>query len=194
VLQVAKNKQPEKPQLGNKDPWALEEDVHLTIEDLINEEPFNHTSDDTGDSVSIGTRVPSTMYRRLVEIRETPGGPYQINSDVMRDAIYLGMRILQLRYKKKDWQIDRKLSSVIDASGAFDRINSQVSDLCKNLEKLKSAEDTEHAVAHLDDFLKEVNNLSENWRKATFVKILKKRGIVTELLSQCSVTAKEVLR
>jgi ABC-type transporter Mla subunit MlaD len=112
----------------------------------------------------------------------------------MRDAIYLGLRILQLRYKKKDWQIDRKLSSVIDASGAFDRINSQVSDLCKNLEKLKSAEDVEHAVIHLDEFLKEVSNLSENWRKATFIKVLKKRGIVTDLLSQCSITAREVLR
>ena len=190
---LAKNK-PDKTQPNNADPWALEEDIHLTLENLIDEEPFNTTSDDTGESVSIGTRVPSTMYRRLVEIREIPGGPYQINSDVMRDAIYLGLRILQLRYKKKDWQIDRKLSTVIDASGAFDRINAQVSDLCKNLEKLKSAEDVEHAVIHLDDFLKEVSNLSENWRKATFIKVLKKRGIVTDLLPQCSTTAREVLR
>jgi len=191
---LAKKSQSEKPQSESKDPWALEEDIRLTIEDLINEEPFNITSDDSGESVSVGTRVPSTMYRRLVEIRETPGGPYQINSDVMRDAIYLGLRILQIRYKKKDWEIDRKLAAVIDASGAFDRINSQVSDLCKNLEKLKASEDMEHAVAHLDEFLREVSNFSEDWRKKTFIKVLKKRGIVTELVSQCSTISREVLR
>jgi hypothetical protein len=185
VLQLAKKSQSEKPQSESKDPWALEEDIRLTIEDLINEEPFNITSDDSGESVSVGTRVPSTMYR---------GGPYQINSDVMRDAIYLGLRILQIRYKKKDWEIDRKLAAVIDASGAFDRINSQVSDLCKNLEKLKASEDMEHAVAHLDEFLREVSNFSEDWRKKTFIKVLKKRGIVTELVSQCSTISREVLR
>lgn len=174
------------------DTWSLETDLNLTLDDLVESPPFNESSDETGESATIGTRVPQWLLRRIIKLREIPGSPYEINSDVIRDAIYLGLQILQLRYKLHDWQIEKKLVSVIDATGMSTRIGTQVSELCKHLEKMHS-DDDEHAVGQLDEFIKAIDTIRDDWHKRTLVKMLKKRGIVMELLPRCSREAKEIM-
>lgn len=174
------------------DTWELEENATITIDDLVESAPFNQTQDESGESVTMGTRVPAWLSRRIAKLREFPGSPYELNSDVLRDAIWVGMQILQIRYKRHDWKTDRALSAVIDASGAMDRINAQISGLCKSLEKLKGEEDNEKAVEYLESFLITIDGLTDEWRKKTYVRILKRKGIVTELLPKCSKLAREV--
>jgi hypothetical protein len=180
----------------NKTPstWDLEDDKEMTLESLIAEHPFKQSSDESGEGQSIGTRVPAWMLRRIAKFKELPGKPYEVNSDVIRDAIWLGLQILGKRYAMHDWEVDKKLTAVIDATGAMDRINGQVTGLCKNLIKLKQADDTDKAVEHLDEFILSIDTVQLQWHKDTLVKALKKNAIVTELLPRCSHLAQEIMR
>lgn len=175
------------------DTWQLEDEQAFELEDLINAPPFKQTSDDSGESSTVSTRVPSWLMRRVTKMREIPGSPYEINSDVLRDAIWLGMQILQLRYKLHDWEIEKKLASVIDATGMSHRISVQVNELCKNLEKMKTDDDDERAVMQLTKFILAIQTIRDDWHKRTIIKLLKRRGIVTELLPRCTTEVKEIM-
>lgn len=175
------------------DTWALESDTIITLEDLVNAAPFNETSDESGEAATIGTRVPQWMLRRVVRIRELPGSPYEINSDVLRDAMYLGLQILQLRYKLHDWEIEKKLASVIEATGAADRIASQVTELARNLEHLRDDEDSDHAILRLNEFILAIDSIRDEWHRRTLIRMLKRRKIVNELLPMCTSEAKEIM-
>lgn len=189
-------KQPDNDKKKKKeyiDTWELEADYSITLEDLVDSPPFNETNDESGDSITMGTRVPQWLARRITKIRETPGVPYEINSDILRDAIYLGLQILQLRYKLHDWEIEKKLASVVDATGMSTRIAVQVTELCKYLEKMHADDDNDHAVRRLDEFVCAIDTLTDDWHRRTIIKLLKRRGIVTELLTKCSRQAREIM-
>lgn len=187
---MANKGEPKEPQL---DTWQLEEDTVVKIEDLVNASVFNQAADENGESANLGIRVPAWMGRRITKIREMPGSPYQINGDVARDALWLGLQILQLRYKTRDWDIEKKLAKVIDATGELDRINSNVNEFSKNLEKLKASDDAELAILNLEAYLKSVDTMEDAWRKRTTIKLLKRKGIVLELITHCDRSSREMM-
>ena len=86
--------------------WALESplDEEVTLEQLVNESPFKEASDESGQSTTAGTRIPMWLKRRIIKLRELSGSPYELDSDVTRDALFIGLRVLHLRYKMgPDW-------------------------------------------------------------------------------------------
>ena len=89
--------------------WEPEQqfDLAATLEELINEPPFKEVSGDTGDSVTSATRIPMWLYRRVVKLKELQGSPYELTSDVLRDALFIGLRILNMRYRvNPDWNVE----------------------------------------------------------------------------------------
>lgn len=82
-----------------KDSWTLD-GPFLTENDPISRltelSPFKLSEDKKGHDASVHFRVPKNMTRMATKIKEK--GPYETNSDVARDAYYLGLRLLYIRY------------------------------------------------------------------------------------------------
>jgi len=107
------NKEPK----TKKSDWELESsfDLAATLEDMINDKPYKEASDESGESVTAGARVPSWLHRRVVKLRELAASPYEVNSDVYRDAIYNGLHVLHMRYGlTAAWSIERQMAAVVD--------------------------------------------------------------------------------
>lgn len=83
------------------DSWTTEEPF-VTVDDsisrLTNMKPYKATEDKKGHDAFVHFRVPKNLMRAITKIKEH--GPYETNSDVWRDAAWLGLQVLQLRYKE----------------------------------------------------------------------------------------------
>lgn len=169
--------------------WELESslDEGVTLDQLIDESPFKESSDEAGNSVTAGTRIPMWLKRRITKIREMSGTPYELDSDVIRDALYIGLRVLHIRYKTSpDWHTETRLAAAIDAVGASRRIRSQVNELVAGLEEMVNDKDKKKAAEHLTDFIDIAGDLEDGWHKEKLFKILNESKVVEELLEKCS--------
>lgn len=169
--------------------WELEApfDMAASLEDLINTPPFKEASDEKGNSVTAGTRIPMWLHRRVVKLREIPGTPYELNSDVLRDSVYLGLQILHMRYKlSPDWDVERKMAAVTDTTGAIRRLKDQVEELTGGLEELFEDGDIDQAVQRLSDYVLAANELESKWHREKVFKLLKESRVIREIVPSCS--------
>ncbi len=134
------------------DDWEVEAplDLAATLEELIASPPFKEVSDEHGHSATAGTRIPFWLDRRVKLLKEMHGSPYELVSDVLRDAIFLGMRVLAMRHRMSpDWEVETKLAQIIDATGASRRIRNQVEELIKAIDEMLRDNDMDKAAEHL---------------------------------------------
>jgi len=170
----------------NENEWATEESAleSLTIEELINRPPFKESRDDLG-SATIGARIPEWMNRKITKFIEMAGSPYELKSDVARDALFLGIEILRLRYRYK-WATESKVSTIVDTAGELDRLEQRFRDLTSSLEKLVSSGDTPKAASLLTEYVLAVSTEEDEWRKMRCVRQLRESRVVNDILKYCS--------
>lgn len=168
--------------------WELEKSLELpaSLEELVNAPPFKESSDEHGHSVTAGTRIPQWLHRRVVKLIETPGTPYELTSDVLRDAVYLGLRVLHLRHKlSSDWEVDSKLAAITDDAGAAKRIRIRFEELEEGLEDLCAGKDEEQAAERLSGYILAVADYENLWYKNKMFMLIKESRVSQRVLKHC---------
>lgn len=180
-----------------KSDWDLESsfDMAAGLEDLINSPPFKEASDEKGESVTSGTRLPLWLHRRIVKIKELPGSPYEVNSDVLRDAAYLGLQILHMRYSlMPEWSVERKMAAAVDASSALKRLRDQVDMLATGVEELFESGDTDQAAQRLSDYVLAAGELENKWHRDRVFRLLSGNKIVREIAQFCPPDVQKIIK
>ena len=168
--------------------WELEQafDAVATLEELINSPPFKDASDEHGHSVTAGTRIPQWLYRKVVKLKEFPGSPYELVSDVLRDSVYLGLRIQHLRYSiAADWDVETKLAAITDAAGASGRIRSRLEELEGSLEELCMEGDESQAAERLKEYILASAELESMWYRKKIFSFIKASKTIQRVLQLC---------
>lgn len=179
-----------------KSDWETEAtlDMATTLEEMINDEPFKEASDEAGNSVTAAARVPMWLHRRVVKLRELSNSPYEVNSDIYRDAIFQGLHVLNMRYGlSADWGVDKEMAAVVDASTAGVRIKAQVEELVNGLEELRASGEGGLAVEGLERYVMAADDLTDEWRKKRVLNLLAANRTVKELAEECSPMVKRVI-
>jgi hypothetical protein len=180
-----KDESPEQAELYD---WSLEEplDEPATLEDLVKAPVFKQASDKLGHSITAATRVPIWLNRRIAKLRETPGAPYEVTSDVIRDALYLGLRILHLRYTiAEDWDLDTKLANIRDLAAASRRIREHFDEFEGNLEDLFRGGDEVQAAHNLASYVITASRMENEWHKSKIVGLIGHSRICREVAEYC---------
>ncbi len=168
-------------------------DLAATLQELIDEPPFKEVSDDAG-SATVGTRIPNWLLRRVVRLKELKHSPYDINSDVLRDAIYVGLRVLHLRYGlTPDWEVETKLAQTVDAVSATRRVRGQIDELVAGLDEMYRDGDTDKAARNLTDYMMAAVELESGWHKDKIFKLLAENRVVRDIASHCGEAVKKIL-
>ena len=101
---------------GKKEDWETEEpeiSPNEPIQKLVDLPVYKSSQDKHGHEVFLGAKFPKNIGRWVQAILERESSPYEIRSDVVRDAIYLGLRILNIRYKLDHrWMVEEKLARI----------------------------------------------------------------------------------
>jgi len=169
-------------------------DLAATLQELIDEPPFKEVSDEGGSSATVGTRIPNWLLRRVVRLRELKHSPYDINSDVLRDSIYVGLRVLHLRYGlTPDWEVETKLAQTVDAVNATRRIRSQIEELVGGLDEMYRDGDVDKAVRNLTDYMMAAVELESGWHKDKVFKLLSESRVVRDIGGHCGEAVKKML-
>ena len=185
-----KDKEKRAPQVpATPEDWELEKvfDADATLEGLLTAPPFRQSADDKGHSETVGARVPGWMLRRITKFKEMSGGPYDVTSDVVRDAIYIGLTIISMRYKHtSDWRTETKMQSTINTASAGKHIEDQVNELIGGLDDLIYNDEKKKAAEKLEEYVKAALDLEDDWHKNRLFKILRQSKTVQRLSEECS--------
>jgi len=186
---MAKKEKPKKPH------WQLEApfDNPASLEELLESPPFTEAGG--SDSTTAGTRIPKWLFRRVIKLTELAGTPYELASDVYRDAIYLGLRIIHMRYKTaRDWSIETKMASIVSEADVMRRVRSQVDGLSSGLDNLMKEGEPEKAAEKLEEYISAGIELENEWVRARLFKMLRESKVVTEVSMHCSQDIKNMIR
>lgn len=172
----------------SKSIWELEQefDRDISLEELMASPPFKEASDEAG-SFTAGTRIPSWLQRRIIYYTEVRGSPYQIQSDVIRDALWLGLRIIATRHRGNvEWTLESKMSRAIEKVHTIQRIRTQINSLVSGLDSLVSEKDVSQAVQGLEEYISPVFDFEDEWHKYKVVSILMENKVIRSLIDRCS--------
>jgi len=169
--------------------WRLEQsfDEVSTLEDLIRATPFTDASDASGATNHISTRIPTWIYRQIAYITEMKATPYRVHSDTIRDALYVGLRILSMRYKTSpEWAVEASMARAVDKVGTTKRVRSRINELSSGLEEMLNSRDELQAVKGLEEFLLPVLELEDSWYKGKIIELIMDNRIASHVLTKCS--------
>ncbi len=169
-------------------------DLAATLQELIDEPPFKEVSDEGGSSATVGTRIPNWLLRRVVRLKELKHSPYDINSDVLRDAIYVGLRVLHLRYGlTPDWEVETKLAQTVDAVSATRRVRNQIEELVAGLDEMFRDGDIDKAVRNLTEYMMAAVELENDWHRNKVFSLLAENRVIREIGTHCNDAIKKIL-
>ena len=193
--ETPKNPSDKKPSKKATD-WNLESpyDVPSTIEDLIELAPFKEASDTKGGSYTAAARVPTWLERKITWFIEMKGSPYQLKSDVVRDMIYLGARVLHARYKgNPDWATEAKMSEAVGQVGVIAHIHEQINQLTKGLKELWDEGDEIQAIEGLEKFIGAAVEMKDDWQRTKTLHYVKVDRLLRQIVEQCSDEVKKAV-
>lgn len=176
--------------------WNLESpyDAPATIEDLVNLAPFKDASDSKGGSFTAASRVPTWLERKIIWFTEMKGTPYQLKSDVVRDAIYLGIRVLHARYKgNPDWATEAKMTEAVGQVGVLARVKEQVTSLSKGLEELWTEGDEKQAIEGLERFVGAAVEMQDGWQKSKVFQYIRGNRVLKQISEECNAEVKQAV-
>lgn len=167
----------------SEEAWQLESQHSdtLTVDSLIEAQPF-HVDPGEKDLPVISTRVPQWMMREIIILVDRRGTSYQTKGDVAKDALYIGLKILNIRYGSKDWKIEHGMAEVIDGLGKYKRMDENIGKLAEALEHLNKVGEGERAKRGLQDFIDRVSESDDISFKRTILKKLTSIHTTRELL------------
>lgn len=172
---------------SKKDQWDLEApfDRPSSIDELIEAQPFTEAGG--ADSVTAGTRIPKWLFRRAAKLTEVKGSPYELVTDVYRDAVYLGLRIIFMRYKTThDWGVESKLANIAIDTEVMKRARSQIDTLASGLDSLMKEDEVEKAAEKLGEYVSAVVEMEDDWVKSRLFKMLRGNKVVVEIARHCT--------
>jgi len=173
----------------NPDEWELEEafDVVKFAWELINGSPYKETKDEHGHSYTAAARVPMNIMRRITRLKEAKGMHYEINSDVIRDALYVGLPILERRWRYSETaQTRRRIGETMAAVQDAEEIAEDVASFSRSLEALINLDEMRTAVRKLTSVVVAAIGEPDNWDKIMYVKHLSKSPVCKSVLKNCS--------
>lgn len=176
--------------------WNLESayDVPATIEDLIELAPFKEASDTKGGSYTAAARVPTWLERKITWFIEMKGSPYQLKSDVVRDMMYLGARVLHARYKgNPDFAVEAKMTEAVGKVGILSRIREQINQLTRGLEDLWSDGNEDQAIEGLEAFIGAAVEMQDEWQRSKTLQLVKGNHVLKQIAERCSPEIKKAI-
>lgn len=159
------------------------------ISKLANLPPYHSSEDKKGHGVNLQAWFPKSYSRRVEVIRSFGKGIYDTQSDVIRDAISLGMHVLELRYGcDPEWELDAQLDHVASVAAHDAYIHDRESDFVDTLDKLCANKEEDRAVELLQLRFSLMNRRGGGVAKCkeALVESLRKRRL-TSLLEKCTV-------
>lgn len=186
---MVRKKKPDKPQ------WALEAPFEFpsSLDELLESPPFTEAGG--ADSTTAGTRIPRWLFRRAMKFAEMAGTPYELASDVYRDAIFIGLRVIHMRYKaKQDWSLETKMAAIASETGVMRRIRSQVDDLSSGLDNLMKEDEQEKAAEKLGEYVSAAVELEDDWMRTRVFKMLRGSKVVSDVLMHCTQDVRNAIR
>jgi hypothetical protein len=153
-----------------RDSWELD-DSGLTPETplsvLMDYLPYTTSEDKKGHDVFLGAKFPKNIGHWLSEIKEDSANVYKVNSDVVRDAVHLGLLIISLRTKKLDrW---KTLSALMQARAALfeeARIYRECEEVAEDAATLVDHDDLDAAIQHLQTFRDGLRSYASKYERA----------------------------
>jgi len=176
--------------------WNLESpfDTIVSLEELINMPPFKAASDSKGGTATAGTRIPIWLDRKVIHLIEIRGTPYHLKSDVLRDAIYIGLRVLNMRYKSDpDWASEARMARAIDQANLITRIKSTVDQMAKPIEELWAGGDEDQAISLFEEFIASTTEITDEWHRNKQIQTIKNNRLLREVTERCSPEAKKAI-
>jgi len=189
TTKAGKSKKKQKPQ------WELEApfDYPASLEELLESPPFVEAGG--SESSTAGTRIPKWLFRRVMKVVEMQGTPYELASDVYRDAIYLGLRVIHMRYKTAhDWSVETKMASIVSETDVMRRIRSQVDGLSSGLDNLMKEGEPEKAAEKLEEYISAAIELENEWVRGRLFKMLRESKVVSEVSVHCSQDIRKMIK
>ena len=169
--------------------WNLESayDVPATIQDLIDLAPFKEASDTKGGSYTAAARVPTWLERKMMWFIEMKGSPYQLKSDVVRDMLYLGARVMHARYRgNPDFATEAKMSEAVGQVGVVARMKEQINQLARGLEDLWSEGEEKQAIEGLEKFVGAVVEMQDDWQRGKTLQYVRNNRLLKQIAEHCS--------
>jgi hypothetical protein len=180
---------------SDKSKWDLEApfDQPASLEELLDATPF--TDAGGSDSTTAGTRIPKWLFRRVMKLAEASGTPYELASDVYRDAIFIGLRVIYMRYKTThDWSVETKMAAVVSETDVMRRIRSQVDGLASGLDNLMKEGEPEKAAEKLNDYVSAAIELEDEWSRSRLFKMLRENKVINNVAAYCSEDIRMIIR
>jgi len=178
-----------------QDQWELEApfDRPASLEELVEAQPFTEAGG--SDSVTAGTRIPKWMFRRVAKLTETTGSPYEVASDVYRDAIYLGLRVIFMRFHTtKDWGVESKLAAIAMDTEVMKRTRARVDLLAGGLENLLMEDEPEKATEELSEYVSAGVEMDDEWVKSRMFRMLRENETIMKVAKMCSAEVRKTLK
>jgi hypothetical protein len=156
--------------MAKRDTWDLD-DTGLTPETplsvLMEYLPYTTSEDKKGHDIFLGARFPKDIAHWLAEIKEDSAKVYKTNSDIVRDAVHLGLLIISLRAKNVErW---KTLSALMQARAALfeeARIFRECEEVADDVATLVDHNDSDAAIEHLRRFKDGLRSYSPKYGKA----------------------------
>ena len=183
------SERPDKPKKGKPSDWDLESpfDTIVSLEELINMPPFKAASDSSGGTATAGARLPTWLERKVIHMIELRGSPYMLKSDVYRDAIYIGLRVLNMRYKSDpDWATEAKIARAIDKANAITRIRTEIHQFASPIAELWAGGDEEQAIQLFEEFIAASVEITDDWKRAKQMQLIKAEHLFREIAERSS--------
>lgn len=170
------------------DAWEPEQqfDAAASLEELMHEPPFKEASDEGGNSHTCGARIPMWLYRRIIKLREQNGSPYDIDSDVVRDAIFVGLRVLNMRYRvNPDWDVESKMATIVDTASKARQMKQQIQILSDGLDDLMQDKDVVRAAQGLTLYVQAAMEIQSDWQRRRTFGMLRDDKVIKEVARHC---------
>jgi len=176
--------------------WDLESpfDTIVSLEELINMPPFKAASDASGGTATAGARLPTWLERKVIHMIELRGSPYLLKSDVYRDAIYIGLRVLNMRYKSDpDWATEARMARAIDKANLITRIKTEIRQFSAPIAELWAGGDEDQAISLFEEWIAAAVEITDDWRRTKQLQLIKAEHLLREIAERSSPEVKKAI-
>lgn len=158
----------------------------LTLDSAIRElaaKPiYTKTSDQNGHGENIQAYMPPS-FARIIDNDILPAGraagKYKARSDVIRDAMYLGVAVQRLRLGMKGWHLDQIIAEQEERVKFHADINRRADEFVTNLKLLWDHGEKRQAI---DDMLGYIQAIKSNPENVRYHRALEQALMKAELL------------
>lgn len=167
--------------------WDTEEGlIDQPIRVLAEMSPYKKAEDEKGHGITLAARVTGSINRVVTQLLEQKGSPYGVKSDIVRDSVFIGLKVLCLRSKLKDWEVEARLADITAETVEDNRVKENVATFVTELQHLSNSGEKVRATNHLNNYLEAISSISSTWREKKYTEALNSHSVVKELLDETS--------